>query len=139
MLHLPATGSSFSFKPELFGAWVSAVPRALKHSCIESYCTTKNGMEQKHIKRSKPDSVAPNCREEFHRHIVAAMVQDVDVAVLAGEVAKRIVPQVTGALSVDELASQLVSKQHERLTTTLAKALIIELVVDVAAPDTAST
>ena len=79
-------------------------PREFNHSCIESYCTTKNGMDSKRIKRSTPDSVAPNCREEFHRHLVAAMVQEVDLAALAGEVAKRIVPQVTGALSVDELA-----------------------------------
>ena len=56
------------------------------------------------------------------------MAQEVDVAALAGEVAKRIVPQVTGALSVDELASQLVSKHREHLTTTLATALITELI-----------
>lgn len=66
------------------------------------------------------------------------MVQEVDVAALAGEVAKRVVPQVTGALSVDELASQLVSKQREHLTTTLARALVTELEGDVAAIDTAS-
>ncbi len=96
-------------------------------------------MDPKRIKRSKPDRVAPNCREAFHRHLVAAMVQEVDVAALAGEVAKRIVPRVAGALSVDELASQLVSKQREHVTTTLATALITELMGDVAAIDTAST
>ena len=67
------------------------------------------------------------------------MVQEVDVAALAGEVAKRIVPQVSGAVSVDELASQLVSRQRAHLTTTLAKALITELMGKVAATDTAST
>ena len=67
------------------------------------------------------------------------MVQEVDLAALAGEVAKRTVPQVTGALSVDELASQLVSRHRAQLTTTLAKALITELMGDVAATDTAST
>ena len=89
----------------------------------------KDGMDPKRAKRSKPDSTAPpaTCREEFHRHLVTAIVQEVVVAALAGEVAKRIVPQVSGALSVDELASQLVSKQREHLTTTLAKALITEL------------
>ena len=96
----------------------------------------KDGMDPK---RSKHDSVAPTCREEFHRHSVAAMVQEVDVAALAGENAKRIVPQITGALSVDELASQLVSKQREHLTATLATARITELIGDVAATDTAST
>lgn len=96
-------------------------------------------MDQKRIKRSKPDRVAPNSREEFHRHLVAAMVQAVDVAALTGAVAKRNVPQVSGALTVDELASQLVSRQRALLTTTLAKALIIELMGDVAAIDTATT
>ena len=124
MLHLPTTGSTFSSKPELFGAWVNAVPRAFKNSCIESYCTTKNGMDSKRTKRSTPDSVTPTCRDEFHRHLVAAMVQDVDMAALAGEVAKHIVPQVSGTFSVDELASQLVSRHRAQLTTTLAKALI---------------
>ena len=95
-------------------------------------------MAQKRIKRSKPDRVTPNGREEFHRHLVAAMVQEVVVAALAGEIAKRIVPQMPGALSVDELASQLVSRHHAHLTTTLAKALITELMGDVAATDTAS-
>ena len=56
------------------------------------------------------------------------MVQEVDVAALAGEVAKRIVPQVIGALSVDELASQLVSKHRAHLTTMLARALNTELI-----------
>ena len=56
------------------------------------------------------------------------MLQEVVLAALAGEVAKRIVPQVTGALSVDELASQLVSIHREHLTTTLARALITELI-----------
>ena len=56
------------------------------------------------------------------------MVQEVDVAALAGEVPKRVVPQVFGALSVDELASQLVSKHRAHLTTTLARALITELI-----------
>ena len=87
----------------------------------------KEHMDQKRTKRSKPDSVVPNCREEFHQLLVTAMVQEVDLAALAGEVAKRIVPQVSGALSVDELASQLVSKHREHLTATLAKALIAEL------------
>ena len=96
-------------------------------------------MDSKRTKRSNPDSVTPNCREKFHRHLVAAIVQEVDWVVLVGEVAKRIVPQVTGALAVDELASQLVSKYRGHLTTTLAKALIIELMGDVAATDTAST
>ena len=90
----------------------------------------KYHMDQKRTKRSKPDSVAPNCREEFHQLLVTAMVQEVDLAALAGEVAKRIVPQVSGALSVDELASQLVSKHREHLTATLAKALIAELICD---------
>ena len=67
------------------------------------------------------------------------MVQEIDVAALASDIAKRIVPQVTGALSVDELASQLVSKHRGHLTTTLAKALIIELMGDVAATDTVFT
>lgn len=118
----------FSFKPELFGDCVNAASCAFKNSCIESYYTTMLSMDQKRNKRSKPDSVAPNCREECHRHLVAAMVQKVDVAALAGEIAKRIVPQVTGALSVDELASQLVSKHRAHLTTTPAKALTTKLI-----------
>ena len=80
-------------------------------------------MDQKRTKRSKPDSVAP----EFHQLLVTAMVQEVDLAALAGEVAKRIAPQVYGALSVDELALKLMSKHREHLTATLAKALIAEL------------
>ena len=124
MLHLPATESPFSFKPELLCAWVNVAPRAFKNSCIESHYTSKNGMGSKRTKRSKADSVAPNCREEFHRHLVAAMVQEVELAALAGEVAKRIVLQVSGALSVDKLASQLVPRHRAQLTTTLAKALI---------------
>ena len=109
---------------------MNAAQRAFKHSGIESHYTSKSGMDSKRIKRSKPDSVAPNCREEFHQLLVTAMVQEVDLAALAGEVAKRIVPQVSGALSVDELASQLVSKHREHLTATLAKALIAELICD---------
>lgn len=118
---------------------MSAAACAFKNSCVESYDTTKNSMDQKRIKRSTPDSVAPNGREECRKHLVAAMVHEVDVAALAGEVAKRIVPQVIGALSVDQLASQLVSRHREHLKSTLAKALIIELMGDVAATDTAST
>lgn len=87
-------------------------------------------MDQKRTKRSKPDSVAPTPREEFHQHLVTAMVQEIDLAALASEVAKRIVPQVSGALSVDELASQLVSKHRAHLTATLAKVLIAELMCD---------
>ena len=87
-------------------------------------------MAPKHIKRSKLDSFAPpaNCREESHRHLVTAMVQEVDVAYLASEVAKRIVPPVSEVLSVDELASQLVSKQRAQLITTQAEELTAELV-----------
>ena len=84
-------------------------------------------MDSTRIKRSTPDRVAPNHREEFHRHLVAAMVQEVDLAALAAEVAKRIAPQVSGALSVDELALQLVPKHRAHVTATLAKALIAEL------------
>ena len=109
---------------------MNAAQRAFKNSGIESYRTSKSGMDSKRIKRSKPDSVAPNCRKEFHQLLVTAMVQEVDLAALAGEVAKRIVPQVSGALSVDELASQLVSKHREHLTATLAKELIAELICD---------
>ena len=83
-------------------------------------------MDSKRIKRSKPDSVAP----ELRQLLVTAMVQEVDLAALAGEVAKRIAPQVSGALSVDELALQLMSKHREHLTATLAKALIAELICD---------
>ena len=104
---------------------MNAAQRAFKNSGIESYRTSKSGMDSKRIKRSKPDSIAPNHREEFHQLLVTAMVQEVDLAALAGEVAKRIV--VSGALSVDELASQLMSKHREHLTATLAQALIAEL------------
>lgn len=113
MLHLPAIGSPFSFKQELCGDELNAASCAFKNSCIESYGTTKNGMDQKRIKRSTPYSVAPNCREEFHRHLASAIVQEVDLAALAGGVAKRIVPQVIGfCLSMSWLHSSCRNLVH---------------------------
>ena len=85
-------------------------------------------MDPKRAKRSKHDSVAPFCREESHRQMVAAMVQYVEVAALAGEMAKCVVPQVSEVLSVDEIVSQLVSRHRTHLTAMLAKALVAELV-----------
>lgn len=56
------------------------------------------------------------------------MVQEVVLAAVGGEVAKRITPQVSEVLLVDELASQLVSRHRVRLTAMLAKAFVAGLV-----------
>lgn len=88
----------------------------------------KDILDPKRSKRSTPDSIAPTSREACHRHLVAAMVQEIALVALASEKAKRTAPQVSEVLSVDELASQLVSIPRAQLTTTLAKALIAERV-----------
>lgn len=55
------------------------------------------------------------------------MVQEVERAALASEMAKRIAAQKSQVLSVDELAARVVSKHREHLTATLANRLIAEL------------
>ena len=73
------------------------------------------------------------------------MAQEVGLAALAGEDAKRSAQQVYDVLSVDKVALQLVSTHRAHLTAALAKALSAELVRpseaihDVAATNTGST